>query len=95
MSACLTLDTVSLATPDGTPLFGGLTLSLGAEAVGLVGRNGCGKSTLLAAIAGDLLPASGSIHAHATMAYSSSALMSARRSPTRWASLRRLPVWRA
>lgn len=67
MSACLTLDTVSLATPDGTPLFGGLTLSLGAEAVGLVGRNGCGKSTLLAAIAGDLTPASGTIHAHATI----------------------------
>ncbi len=64
MSSTLTLDRVSLKTPDGAPLFENLTLSLGRETVGLVGRNGCGKSTLLAAIAGDRTPATGSLHLH-------------------------------
>lgn len=64
MSSCLTLDSLSLTTPDGTPLFDGLTLSLGRERIGLVGRNGCGKSTLLRAIAGDVEPARGSLSVH-------------------------------
>lgn len=55
----LTLDRVSLATPDGRLLFSDLTLSLGSERVGLVGRNGSGKSSLLHAIAGDMPPADG------------------------------------
>jgi len=62
MTSFLTLDSLSLSTPDGTPLFRDLTLSLGRERVGLVGRNGCGKSTLLRAIIGDFAVASGSIH---------------------------------
>jgi ATPase subunit of ABC transporter with duplicated ATPase domains len=61
MSALLTLDRVSLAAPDGRPLFSDLTLAIGRERVGLVGRNGSGKSTLLRAIAGELAPASGTI----------------------------------
>jgi ATPase subunit of ABC transporter with duplicated ATPase domains len=61
MSALLTLDTVSLTAPDGRELFSGLTLALGREKVGLVGRNGSGKSTLLRAIAGSVAPARGSI----------------------------------
>ena len=48
MSAFLTLDSISLTTPDGRHLFDGLTLAFGAERIGIVGRNGCGKSTLLA-----------------------------------------------
>jgi ATPase subunit of ABC transporter with duplicated ATPase domains len=64
MSSFLTLDSLSLATPDGTPLFDGLTLSLSRERIGLVGRNGCGKSTLLRAIAGDLAPAGGTLSVH-------------------------------
>lgn len=64
MSSCLTLDSLSLATPEGDALFDNLTLSLGREAVGLVGRNGCGKSTLLNAIAGNLAPARGQIGVH-------------------------------
>ena len=64
MSSFLTLDSLSLTTPDGTPLFDGLTLSLGRERIGLVGRNGCGKSTLLRAIAGDVEPARGSLSVH-------------------------------
>jgi len=62
MTSFLTLDSLSLATPDGTPLFRDLTLSLGRERVGLVGRNGSGKSTLLQAIMGTVQPAAGSIH---------------------------------
>ena len=53
MPAFLTLDSISLATPDGRPLFDGLTLALGRERTGVVGRNGCGKSTLLRLIAGE------------------------------------------
>jgi ATPase subunit of ABC transporter with duplicated ATPase domains len=61
MSALLTLDSLSLAAPDGRPLFSNLTLALGRERVGLVGRNGAGKSTLLRAIAGKYPLTSGSI----------------------------------
>ena len=68
MPACLTLDSLSLATPDGATLFNNLTLSVGAERIGLVGRNGCGKSTLIAAIAGDVQLAAGAIHTQARIA---------------------------
>jgi ATPase subunit of ABC transporter with duplicated ATPase domains len=61
MSAFLILDSISLAAPDGRPLFDGLTLTLGRERTGVVGRNGCGKSTLLRLIAGEIEPASGSL----------------------------------
>jgi ATPase subunit of ABC transporter with duplicated ATPase domains len=62
MSALLTLDSLSLAAPDGARLFDNLTLSVGRERIGLVGRNGSGKSTLLRAIAGEIHPARGAIH---------------------------------
>src|SRR3954470_5223373 len=61
MPAFLVLDSISLATPDGRPLFDGLTLAQGRERTGLVGRNGCGKSTLLRLIAGEIEPARGSL----------------------------------
>ena len=61
MPAFLILDSISLATPDGRPLFDGLTLAIGAERTGIVGRNGCGKSTLLRLISGDIEPVAGSI----------------------------------
>src|SRR4029079_14790292 len=61
MPAFLILDSISLATPDGRPLFDGLTLTLGRERTGVVGGNGCGKSTLLGLIAGEIEPASGSL----------------------------------
>jgi len=67
MPAFITLNSVSLTTPDARPLFDGLTLSVGQERIGLVGRNGCGKSTLLNLIAGDLAPASGSVHRAGTV----------------------------
>ncbi|NPV22607.1 ABC-F family ATP-binding cassette domain-containing protein [Bradyrhizobium aeschynomenes] len=61
MFSCLTLDAVAAATPDGHPLFDNLTLSIGAERVGLVGRNGAGKSTLLRIAAGVSEPAAGAV----------------------------------
>lgn len=59
MSAQITLDCLSLHTPDARPLFSDLSLTIGAERIGLVGRNGCGKSSLLQVIAGRQRPASG------------------------------------
>jgi ATPase subunit of ABC transporter with duplicated ATPase domains len=53
MSAFLTADRLSATAPDGTPLFSDLTLALGREVIGLVGRNGSGKSTLLRILAGE------------------------------------------
>ena len=61
MSSLLTLDRLSLAAPDGRPLFTDLTLAVGRERVGVVGRNGVGKSTLLRAIAGEVRPVGGTI----------------------------------
>ena len=61
MAAFLILDSISLVTPDGRPLFDGLTLALGRERTGVVGRNGCGKSTLLRLIAGEIEPSGGSL----------------------------------
>ena len=61
MPTYLTLDAVAAATPDRQRLFDNLTLSLGPERVGLVGRNGSGKSTLLRIIAGKAEPAAGHI----------------------------------
>ena len=61
MPSFVTLDSLSLSTPDGRPLFSDLTFSFGRQRTGLVGRNGCGKSTLLRAMAGEDEPAAGSI----------------------------------
>ena len=61
MSSFVTLDSLSLSTPDGRPLFSDLTFSFGRQRTALVGRNGCGKSTLLRAIAGEVDPVAGSI----------------------------------
>ena len=61
MSSLITLDSLSLSTPDGRPLFVDLTLSFGRQRTGLVGRNGSGKSTLLRAIIGEVGPVTGSI----------------------------------
>lgn len=64
MSAFLTFDRISASRPDGTPLFSHLTLALGRERVGVVGRNGSGKSTLLAMAAGLRAPDGGALATH-------------------------------
>jgi ATPase subunit of ABC transporter with duplicated ATPase domains len=65
----LTLDRVSLAQPDGAPLFSDLTLSLPDAPVGLFGRNGAGKTTLLRAIAGEIAPVCGTIQAQGRIGF--------------------------
>ncbi len=54
-----TLDSVSATTPDGRVLFENLTLAVGRERTGLVGRNGVGKTTLLRLLTGEQVPAAG------------------------------------
>ena len=61
MTSFLIFESVSAATPERETLFQNLTLSIGAERVGLVGRNGSGKSTLLRMACGDAEPAAGSV----------------------------------
>jgi ATPase subunit of ABC transporter with duplicated ATPase domains len=61
MPAFVILDSISLTTPDGRPLFDGLTLAQARERTGIVGRNGSGKSTLLRLIRGEVEPAGGSV----------------------------------
>ena len=60
-SAFVTLDRVAARTPDGRTLFSDLSLALGRERIGLVGRNGSGKTTLLRLIAGLSRPVEGSV----------------------------------
>ena len=61
MSSFLTLESLALSTASGRPLFSNLSLNLGRECVGVVGRNGAGKSTLPRAILGQITPHSGTI----------------------------------
>ncbi len=68
MSSLLTLSGASAATPDRRTLFDDLDLSVGAERIGLVGRNGCGKSTLLRIAAGEVAPSRGSVVRNGTVA---------------------------
>ncbi|MFI0168981.1 ABC-F family ATP-binding cassette domain-containing protein [Streptomyces sp. NPDC017095] len=63
MSASLTCHSLSFAWPDGAVVFGGLDIAFGPGRTGLVGVNGSGKSTLLKLLAGDLVPADGSVKA--------------------------------
>ncbi|MEM5517843.1 ABC-F family ATP-binding cassette domain-containing protein [Henriciella sp. AS95] len=68
MTACLTLENLALATPEGRVLFDNLTVSIGRECVGLVGRNGSGKSTLLKTIEDNASPLRGSMHLNGKVA---------------------------
>jgi ATPase subunit of ABC transporter with duplicated ATPase domains len=67
MFPSITLDRVAAKTPGDRTLFEDLTVTIGPERVGLVGRNGSGKSTLLRLIAGQAEPASGSINIAGTV----------------------------
>jgi ATPase subunit of ABC transporter with duplicated ATPase domains len=60
---------LSFAWPDGSGVFDGLDLVLGAGRTGLVGANGSGKSTLLRLLAGELAPARGSVTVTGTLGY--------------------------
>ena len=61
MPVFLTLQSVAARAADGTSIFENLTLSCGAERIGLVGRNGSGKTTLLRIASGELAPSDGTV----------------------------------
>ncbi|SPE47619.1 putative ABC transporter ATP-binding protein YheS [Streptomyces netropsis] len=60
---------LTFSWPDDTPVFEGLSFTLGAGRTGLVAPNGSGKSTLLKLIAGELRPAAGALTVHGTIGY--------------------------
>ncbi|WP_035303325.1 ABC-F family ATP-binding cassette domain-containing protein [Actinokineospora inagensis] len=65
----ITCSHVEFSWPDDTPVFDGVSFTVGAGRTGLVGANGAGKSTLLKLIAGELLPLSGSIAVDGVVGY--------------------------
>lgn len=60
---------LSFAWPDDTPLFDGLTFTVGDGRTGLVAPNGAGKSALLRLIAGELRPSAGMVTVDGTLGY--------------------------
>lgn len=60
---------LSFSWPDDTPVFEGLSFTVGAGRTGLVAPNGSGKSTLLKLIAGELHPTAGSLTVGGTIGY--------------------------
>ncbi len=58
-TAYLTLQSVSLALPDGRLVFSDLCAQFDQQPTGLVGRNGVGKSLLARLLAGQLEPSAG------------------------------------
>ncbi|MEW2624021.1 ABC-F family ATP-binding cassette domain-containing protein [Streptomyces sp. NPDC048106] len=68
-SSSLTCTSLSFAWPDGTTVFDGLDLSFGPGRTGLVGVNGSGKSTLLKLLAGELVPADGTVKVTGEVGY--------------------------
>ncbi|SEG10615.1 ATPase components of ABC transporters with duplicated ATPase domains [Actinacidiphila yanglinensis] len=60
---------LSFSWPDDTPVFEGLTFSVGAGRTGLVAPNGAGKSTLLRLLAGELAPTGGAVAVNGTLGY--------------------------
>jgi ATPase subunit of ABC transporter with duplicated ATPase domains len=60
---------LSFSWPDDTPLFTGLSFTVGDGRTGLVAPNGAGKSTLLKLIAGEYPPSAGTITVDGTVGY--------------------------
>ncbi|MFF4959696.1 ABC-F family ATP-binding cassette domain-containing protein [Streptomyces sp. NPDC001222] len=65
----ITCTSLSFSWPDGTPVFEDLQLAFGPGRTGLVGVNGAGKSTLLKLIAGELVPAEGTVRVAGEIGY--------------------------
>ncbi|MFG2569545.1 ABC-F family ATP-binding cassette domain-containing protein [Streptomyces sp. NPDC048567] len=67
--ASLICSNLSFSWPDDTPVFSGLSFSVGNGRTGLVAPNGSGKSTLLKLLAGELRPGAGSVTVDGTLGY--------------------------
>ncbi|MCX4445287.1 ribosomal protection-like ABC-F family protein [Streptomyces sp. NPDC087866] len=67
--ASLICSNLSFSWPDDTPVFAGLSFTVGTGRTGLVAPNGSGKSTLLKLLAGELRPSAGSVTVDGTLAY--------------------------
>jgi ATPase subunit of ABC transporter with duplicated ATPase domains len=67
--AFIVVSNLSFSWPDDTPVFEGLSFTVGAGRTGLVAPNGAGKSTLLELIAGELRPADGSVAVDGVVGY--------------------------
>lgn len=67
--AFLICSQLTFSWPDDTPVFEGLSFTVGTGRTGLVAPNGSGKSTLLKLIAGELRPTAGSLTANGTIGY--------------------------
>ncbi|MFJ3086477.1 ribosomal protection-like ABC-F family protein [Streptomyces sp. NPDC086838] len=67
--ASLICSNLSFSWPDDTPVFSGLSFTVGAGRTGLVAPNGSGKSTLLKLLAGELRPTAGSVTVEGTLGY--------------------------
>ncbi|MCX0247628.1 ribosomal protection-like ABC-F family protein [Streptomyces drozdowiczii] len=67
--ASLICSNLSFSWPDDTPVFSGLSFSVGTGRTGLVAPNGSGKSTLLRLLAGELRPNAGSVTVDGTLGY--------------------------
>ncbi|MFF5336448.1 ribosomal protection-like ABC-F family protein [Streptomyces sp. NPDC013181] len=67
--ATLICSNLSFSWPDDTPVFSGLSFTVGSGRTGLVAPNGSGKSTLLKLIAGELRPRAGSVTVNGTLAH--------------------------
>ncbi|MER6117613.1 ribosomal protection-like ABC-F family protein [Streptomyces sp. NPDC001743] len=67
--ASIICSNLSFSWPDDTPVFTGLSFTVGPGRTGLVAPNGSGKSTLLKLIAGELRPDSGSVSVGGTLGY--------------------------
>lgn len=65
----VTCTSLFFSWPDGTRVLDDFRLAVGPGRTGLVGLNGSGKSTLLKLIAGELVPASGTVHVAGEVGY--------------------------